>query len=256
MYVSLSKSPDPWLTHIQHPHLSPAETWKSLFLPTPENLSAEEAAALESVKEQHSLFVPSVKPAPEQMLDLLRENEPDTITIVAVGPLTNLAIAAAKDPETFLRVKEVVVMGGAVDAPGNVSAQFLFLIIHSSSSLCGSYAAIVAATSPPHLLPLCPKHTHPTLQPHQTTRHHSTQTAKPSQPDDTRCRIQHVRGQHSKRTSLCANKSQPALDHATHFDRTQERATRPLPRQTVPATQTQALPPGHHGAPHAAQNPV
>lgn len=115
------------LIRSQHPHLSPAETWKSLFLPKPENLSADEAAALEAVKEQHSLFIPSLKPAPEQMLDLLRENEPNTITIVAVGPLTNLAIAAAKDPETFLRVKEVVVMGGAIESPGNVSILFIFL---------------------------------------------------------------------------------------------------------------------------------
>lgn len=107
--------------HTSHPHLSPAETWKHLFKPTPDNLSPEDAAELQAVKDQHSLFVPSLKPAHEQMLELLRDNEPDTITIVAVGPLTNLALAAAKDPETFLRVKEVVVMGGAIEAPGNVS---------------------------------------------------------------------------------------------------------------------------------------
>ncbi|KAH9865849.1 hypothetical protein J1614_009436 [Plenodomus biglobosus] len=134
--------------HHTHPHLSPAETWRSLFKPTPENLSAEEAAALQTIKEQHSLFIPSLKSAPEQMLDLLRENEPDTITIVAVGPLTNLAIAAAKDPETFLRVKEVVVMGGAIEAPGNMTPGAEF---NTYADSIASARIFALTSSNPHL---------------------------------------------------------------------------------------------------------
>ncbi|KAI1953802.1 hypothetical protein LOZ57_000143 [Ophidiomyces ophidiicola] len=102
--------------HTTHPHLTAAQTWEVLFSPLSASVEELEAAA-----RNHSSFTASHKPAHEEMLRLLREHEPDTITIVALGPLTNLALAAAQDPETFLRAKEVVVMGGAVDCPGNVT---------------------------------------------------------------------------------------------------------------------------------------
>jgi inosine-uridine nucleoside N-ribohydrolase len=47
--------------------------------------------------------------------------QPGEISIVAVGPLGNLALALAKEPELPHLVKQVILMGGAVIEPGNVS---------------------------------------------------------------------------------------------------------------------------------------
>ncbi|KAK5171566.1 putative nucleoside hydrolase [Cryomyces antarcticus] len=110
--------------HESHPHLTPAQTWQSLLeaAKTSESTPMDEAAEalVDFSRHPKSLFSPSETPAHQEILRLLRENEKDTITIVAIGPLTNIALAAAADPETFLRVKEVVVMGGTIGTPGNV----------------------------------------------------------------------------------------------------------------------------------------
>ncbi|CAM3705503.1 nucleoside hydrolase [Cohnella lubricantis] len=48
-------------------------------------------------------------------------SRPNELTLVFVGPLTNLALAVRKDPGIAALVNRVVIMGGAVRAPGNVS---------------------------------------------------------------------------------------------------------------------------------------
>ncbi|KAK5708743.1 hypothetical protein LTR17_020397 [Elasticomyces elasticus] len=108
--------------HETHPHLTPDEAWRELFNTKGKDDDPVMATMADEMRKHTSLFEPSKQPAHQEILRLLRENEPDTISIVAIGPLTNLAMAAAEDPETFLRVKEVVVMGGAIDHPGNVSS--------------------------------------------------------------------------------------------------------------------------------------
>ena len=45
------------------------------------------------------------------LLDTVRAN-PYNITVLAIGPFTNLAAAAERDPETFGKIKRILIMGG------------------------------------------------------------------------------------------------------------------------------------------------
>ncbi|ASN06325.1 nucleoside hydrolase [Virgibacillus necropolis] len=56
-------------------------------------------------------------------LEILRRcNEaPNEITIIALGPVTNVALALSIDPGLAQKVKRIIVMGGAVRVSGNVT---------------------------------------------------------------------------------------------------------------------------------------
>ncbi len=64
-----------------------------------------------------------LQPVPAaQMIVQTIMNNPGEITLAAVGPLTNLALALKLEPRIVQAVKEVVIMGGAAFVSGNVSA--------------------------------------------------------------------------------------------------------------------------------------
>lgn len=60
------------------------------------------------------------RPAHQFIIDAVKAN-PGEIVLVAVGRMTNLANALKAAPEIAGLVNEVIIMGGAVDVPGNVT---------------------------------------------------------------------------------------------------------------------------------------
>ena len=64
------------------------------------------------------------EPAPEHAVDVLAEavsRRPGELTLVTLGPLTNVAIALLRDPSFAEKVGEYVLMGGASDHHGNTT---------------------------------------------------------------------------------------------------------------------------------------
>jgi purine nucleosidase len=100
------------------------------------------------------------------LIDRLHAAEPGTITLCALGPLTNIAVALVKAPEVADRVRELVVMGGAWRELGNVTptAEFNIHVDPHAASLvidCGMPITMIPLdvthqllTTPPRLASL------------------------------------------------------------------------------------------------------
>jgi purine nucleosidase len=73
---------------------------------------------------QTNLPEPTLKPIETHAVDYLIERflaEPNELTLFAVGPLTNVALAIRKEPKFAKAVKELVIMGGAIRSGGNMT---------------------------------------------------------------------------------------------------------------------------------------
>ena len=93
------------------PMLRPLATAESIHGETPRDrlLLPEPTMAL---RPQHGV---------DFLIETLRDKEAGTITLCALGPLTNIAMALVKAPEVAERIGELIVMGGACFELGNVS---------------------------------------------------------------------------------------------------------------------------------------
>ena len=63
---------------------------------------------------------PVNRPAPNFLLEMA-DRFPNELTVIATGPLTNLALTLLLDPNWGRKLKRLVIMGGAVKCPGNIT---------------------------------------------------------------------------------------------------------------------------------------
>ena len=97
---------------------------KGSVLPLVQPLRASAHVHGESGIGNSQLPEPQAKPVPGHAVDYLIERvlaEPNEISIFPIGPMTNIAMAIRKEPRLAKSVKELVIMGGAIQEGGNIT---------------------------------------------------------------------------------------------------------------------------------------
>jgi purine nucleosidase len=84
------------------------------------------------------------------IIDTVRKAEPKTVSILALGPLTNVALAILKAPDIAERLEAIVLMGGAYFEVGNITptAEFNIYVDPEAAKI------VFAAGVPLTVLPL------------------------------------------------------------------------------------------------------
>jgi purine nucleosidase len=78
------------------------------------------------------LNTPHIDTLPEAtgLISEIVSKHPGEVTLVMLGPLTNLALLLQNDEAAAKKIKEVIIMGGAVFVPGNITPHAEFNIYH------------------------------------------------------------------------------------------------------------------------------
>jgi len=88
--------------------------------------------------------------APDVIVDLVMSREAGEVTLCCLAPLTNIALALAKEPKLAGHLKEIVMMGGAFSEGGNITPAAEFNVFVDPEAA----ARVLACGAPITMIPL------------------------------------------------------------------------------------------------------
>ena len=89
--------------------------------------------------------LPQAAFAPDAMVDIVMSRPARTVTLCCVAPLTNIALAMAREPRLAERLEGIVLMGGSMSEAGNITpaAEFNFYVDPEAAALVFASGAAI-----------------------------------------------------------------------------------------------------------------
>ncbi|KAI9228423.1 MAG: nucleoside hydrolase, partial [Piptocephalis tieghemiana] len=98
--------------------------WESLLPPHLRGIlpHPQSSSRTPSIPAPHELpYILSPRPAAEELIHQATSHPDDSLTLITLGPFTNLSTAWSLDPVAMARYSRVVSMAGCLNSPGNVT---------------------------------------------------------------------------------------------------------------------------------------